>query len=736
MGGQPTTTADPAIPRLAVSIPGHIALPLLMMLSLVQGLIWAWARFGIIRNPPPLPATLTALGATLYKPDRDMLIYVVGAATCIAAGAMLGDLLREIGRLPARATDGANATGAWIELATCLAVATLPLASVAHPDLHLLACLGGLGMVARRVVRSIASSGPLANRCRPIAPAERPETPRWRIRLRTLLADCALPCAVLGLVVFVPWPRLIVEVAYRKDDFHHFDFYVMAPAWAWLHGQRLGAEFYTQYGVGWPLVMACVYRLTGAFNYTTFVRVEVLFGCVYFLGLHLFLRSWLRSNKWAFAGLLMALLLALFMGNEQIAKWLWPSSTVLRFAFDIAFFACLLGHARSGDARHGALAGALLALQILFSTDTGLFMLLAFGAYVVCASRMPSPAPTRRPMGKFILGAVLSLSCVLVAGLSIANQYRLPDEALLSGLTESLRLYGGGIGQLPIAYEVADSPVLNVLLLSMLASYFGSAATAAAACIRCTITKDQAMSATIAVYGMATLLLFVGRSHYQNLMHVTVPFCMLLARTACSLSGLFTGFKASRADIALPDGLSTLLVVLIGVMSATDGYPNVISATAGTAPVHETGPGGSRRSGDVVFSDQPSDTTQFRIASDEIRRAADGGRETVAVIGFADTPYLIDAGVGPYFRYSPVLASLVFTQQRELVERRLVEAPPRWIFISSEPEKTLYGATETSDVEQALLDVVKRSYAFDHAAGPFSVYGRGSEPHGAAAAPP
>ncbi|MEP6502264.1 MAG: hypothetical protein ABJD97_02965 [Betaproteobacteria bacterium] len=709
------TALDRAATRIASGVGSP--LPLLLTLSLVQGMLWAWATFGIAEQRIAPAHALTLLGAGLYHPDRDLPIYLVGALTCVLLDALLVALLAR------PSLRGDSPSGPRAEFVACAVVALLPVVAPDSRPGYLVACVTGLGLVAWRL-RVRWRSTPAAVSAQ-LAPAS-PPLPAARGPLAHLAAY-ALPLAILALLVFVPWPRTLLWQAWEGDRFHHFDFYAMAPALAHAHGLRLGTDFYSQYGVGWPMVMGALGRATGAPGYTTFLRLEVLVGCAYFLGLFAFLKAWLRSASWATAGLLLALLLALFIDTGVGPKWLWPSSTVLRYAFDVALFAVLLAHARSGDARLGPLAGSVLALQVLFSSDVGLYLLFAFGVYLVCAARRHRPERPPGSVARFALGAALASVLAAAAGFTLANQGELPGRAFWKGVTEPIVAYSGGIANLPIAGALGGSPGVDLLLLAMLAMYLHGLGAALSACVDRSVSPARSIRAAIAAYGLGTLVLFIGRSHDQNLMHVTLPFCLLLAELALSTARAGLAGAAPRW-IGPQHVLSLALVAAICVQGARVDYPNVLDVATGLARATASRPTWTDRAGDVLPADSPDDVAEFRAASEAIRQASDGGRHAVAVIGYNDTAYLAQAGVAPYFRYSPVLASLLFKDQVRDITRRIEDAPPEWIFIAAEPVHMLYGASSV-DAVGTILAAMQRDYVRQGRAGHFTVYRKAAPGH-------
>ncbi len=680
-------------------------LPLLLALSTVQALLWAWAQFGIELHPALPPRPLTLLGFGLYQPDHDLPIYLIGAFACVMVDAAFMALLARRPRHPDRATALRN------DVLAMALVVILPVAAPYSPPAWLASFGLGLAFIAWNLRRRAGGADAAPDReVSPLQPARRSRA--WR--------DWAIPVAILAVFVVVPWPRFVLWRTFDTDQFHHFDFYVMAPALAHAHGLRLGTDFYAQYGVGWPLVLDTLGRLTGTRGYTTFIWLEMFVGCCYFLGLFAFLRAWMRSAAWALTGLLLALALALFTNTGGAPKWIWPSSTVLRYVFDIALFSVLTAHARRGDARLGPLAGAVLGLQIVFATDVGLYLAFAFCIYLVCAFRRALPGPAASSLARFGLGAAAGWMVVAGSGFAWANQGQLPGSAFWRGLTESIFVYGGGVANLPIAQAIVSHGDTALLLLAMLATYVRATGTALHACWACQVSARQALRATIAVYGMGTLLIFVGRSHDQNLLHVTIPWSLLVVESAARLATFLPQRAAGRWALAL----SLWLMVYIAAHGASMRYPNLVNGVAGLLDSHV----GNRASwidgaGDPLPTEPAAHLAEFRAATDAIRKVSAGGRRSVAVIAFNDTAYLLDAGVAPYFRYSPVLANLLFKEQAQGVARRLSDAPPDWIFLTTD-QRALVGDGQLTDSYAIIRQAIDPAYDLLGGVGQFAVYRR------------
>ena len=263
-------------------------------------------------------------------------------------------------------------------------------------------------------------------------------------------------------------------------------------------------------------------------GYGLAIRVAFVWGCIYYGILFCFLQTLLRRTSWAFAGLALALALQCFGGMVGTHKWALPSGTVLRYSFDMLFFMTCLAHARSGRAWLGLPIGALAGGVLLFGVDTGLYLTVCFGFYLVAAARLKSRGAGKQCL-KTALLALPAYFAVALAGLSIASRGTLFQAKFWSKWLEAVFEYGGGISDLPIADAIVGWRGYLILSL-VLVSYLVAIVWMFQRLWFRTVTAEELITGLVAMYGMATLLLFVGRSDPSYLRNVSVPYCVVLMR--------------------------------------------------------------------------------------------------------------------------------------------------------------------------------------------------------------
>ena len=147
-------------------------------------------------------------------------------------------------------------------------------------------------------------------------------------------------------------------MCFKRNIFHHWDYFVTAPALGYLHGQALNTQVYSQYGTGFPLLFALlnpIYRL----SYGHIFQFTNIYTCVYICGVYLFLRRLLRNPSWAAFGAFAFIYYKLF--NWTVA-WDAALSTALQFGLARAVRHLVSAHAADAPADPArALAACLRA---------------------------------------------------------------------------------------------------------------------------------------------------------------------------------------------------------------------------------------------------------------------------------------------------------------------------------------------------------------------------------------
>ena len=397
---------------------------------------------------------------------------------------------------------------------------------------------------------------------------------RRRLRINKLLLYAVPAFIILALGVPPGTWRYLAGQIFVQDWCHHLNFFFMGPAISFNHGKAFGTEIYSQYGIGWPL-LASILSHFWALTYGNLVGMEIVYCCTYYLALFFLLRTFFKQQLWAAFGVVLAIYWQAFSGMKPTEIiWRFPSSTPMRHPMDVWFFLALALHQRSGKLHWAALAGLAAALGVFFETETGAYLVVSFFIYSVLQAGV---AVGERPKADAKGWLCSTLAFYSTAGLTLlalllaASRGTLFTGAFWHGWVEALVAYaGGGVGALPIA-ELPDAPL--ILFMIMVATYLAVILYAAVRALHGNASRNLVLLATLAAYGLASLLIFVSRSHPFNLCHAAIPFAVVL--TALIAQG-HAVLERSLPGSLLPYALLSGLVLLLLTKTEFLSYPSFL----------------------------------------------------------------------------------------------------------------------------------------------------------------
>jgi hypothetical protein len=679
---------------------------------------------------------LTVFGKAELRPEYDLPIYAAGILGTLAAILMMDRWWRKrLAHVPAEHLGVVGPTGAFIQAAAAAGSMVLYLAIVASRFVSTQAGSGErvepmLGLVLL-VPAAMALGWTVLDLsfgwAYPRAGLE--SVNRWPHRMNHFLLY-AVP-VFLVLVVGIPpsaW-GFIAGQEFVGERFYHLNFF-MGPALSFAHGKGFATEIFSQFGIGWPMLCSWLSHFS-AMTYANLMWMGNLYGCVYYIALFFVLRSCFPQAIWAALAVVLAIYWQGFSGiTPGSVIWQFPSSTMMRHPMDVWFFLALLRHNRSGGNLWAGMAGAAGALGLFFVTETGIYLCLAFLAYLLVLSRWG--AGQERAVGKPswllpLLAYSLAASATLLPLLLYASRGALFTAAFWRGWLGAPFLYGawGLSAQLSIfsrfvrswfAIPVAELPLSSLtLFLAMLAVYLGVIGYAALRVLRREGTRREILLATLAMYGLGMLANLVVRSHPHNLYHPLVPFAVVLTVLAFhGRQGLSGVLRYSSFPYVAAGGLLVLL------LSKPDflGYPSCLRscfqspqpAGLSLTPNPDEACGLPPEYGQFV--------REFRDIASAIRTVAPDGKD-VAIFDVNDTLLCYAANVCPW-RPCAFIFQMALTEQSVVeVQNDLIQRPPKYVVTRGQNAPK---SPSCDFIWGPLYQVVTNRYVLCQTVGPYEIW--------------
>jgi hypothetical protein len=533
----------------------------------------------------------------------------------------------------------------------------------------------------------------------------------------------AVPALIILVLGVAPamWSYLSGQFM-TSDQCHHLNFFFMGPALSFSHGKAFETEFYSQYGIGWPLLASALSRLS-ALTYGRLAGMEIVYGCVYYIALFFLLRHGFRHVAWAALGALLALYWQLFNGLPPGGvSWQYPSSTMMRHPLDIAFFLALVLHQRSGSMRWTVAAGVAAALGVFFETETGVYLVVTYGLYWVLqlglAPGESRPVGRRRGLRSLLVFGTAAAATLLPL-LLYASRGTLFTLAFWRGWVEALVTYGSlGVGSLPVAEVPGDTVMCFMIMVSV---YVGAIAWALFRGLQRSASRGDVLLAALGAYGLALLLLFVNRSHPSNLWHTAPPFAVLLAALMLQCHRALAGL---RRHPSIPYALIGLLLVLLFAKESFGCYPNILTSLFEKRP----SAGLSLRLNPRDLSGLPQDYEPFvretRDICAAIRTLAPDGKG-VAILDANDTLLYSTSDTCPWSRYASLFYMALTQQALDKMRRELVARAPKYIVTRGESADR---PANWEFVWAPLYEIVLKSYVLRQTVGPYQIWQRQSQP--------
>ncbi len=503
--------------------------------------------------------------------------------------------------------------------------------------------------------------------------------------MRNFLAD-ALVVLMLIAVIGATDVQQALAVIFTHDKFYHFDSLLMAPAWAHLNGLTLNSDVISQYSMVIPVVVGRLADAFGGFGYQSVLTVLVLLVTLYFIAFYWVLRSWLGSAVWAVFGILLALKLHMFHDGVTPVVWRFPSTTVVRYWFDLFALYAVWRHCATFQTKYLWAAFAVAGIALAYMTDTGLYLLFALyvylAAYLIKGHRQGTGIQLSKQWPSFLVLCGMPFAIALGVLFSVQGPAVLTQQMWINAF-EFAGYFLQGWGAIPMHEVLQDRQFFAFFMGFFIpAVYVWTLIYVGGKCLTGRAPWRDMFAVFLCVYGLFLYQYFVNRSALNSYYVVCLPYvgvvCYWLdALTRRSSVGLKRNIKLAAIGI---------VVALLGANRWFALYPNVLSIKR-----------------DAWAQEEEAFKREFDFSSDaRLIQGLTAPDERVALISNFETALLMGAQRKPFFYLFPLIESArcashadgrnyLYTQERLIKTLRQIEdQKPRYIFI----EKKFWQAYE------------------------------------------
>ncbi len=387
----------------------------------------------------------------------------------------------------------------------------------------------------------------------------------------------ALVLLAIVVLLFVPDGQGVVARMFIGEQFHHWDGTITATGWAYSKGAILNVDVISQYGIGLPILIVSLTKLLGGFSYEHVFYAMLIVAIVYYLAVYIFLRLWLKNIWLAIAGVLFAIKIQMFHPLAYPFIFTYPSGTVLRYCWDIAFFISMFMVLVQGRGMFLGVAACIAGLSLFHMTTTGMCLSLAFYVALVALMVFPTLRPISFQGVKFWgLSVIAAILPMLTAGLLFyASQGQwLFKEQFWHNMGEFNNYFLSCFGTLPMDDNIKDHNYCGLLMGFVIAGvYVITMSVALGKTIFNKANPSWVLAGLIAFYGAATYHYYISRSMAANAYGIAIPYALLLAFW---VSVIIKRFWIHHEQII---GFLLVMVVVwaLGTNYLFIAYPNIIN---------------------------------------------------------------------------------------------------------------------------------------------------------------
>ncbi len=502
--------------------------------------------------------------------------------------------------------------------------------------------------------------------------------------------EIAFPIFLVS-ILYIPDAHGVMARDFMGEQYHHWDSAVMSPGWAYLSGCALNVDVISQYGLGLPILVAQLSKILGGFSYEHVLRVMVVVNMIYYLGWYWLLCSWLKNKPLVIAGMLFAIKIQMFNTSSYPIVFTYPSSTVLRYMFDVVLFAFMLGHLRTGKYAYLWAGSVICGIAIFYMTTTGLCLALTWGAYLGSLALLPGlrlKFLSRRHSWLALPACAALVAAAVMSCLWLAEGKHTFTGEFWHNTQEFSNYFLNYFGTVPLSQNITDHnylPLLMGILIPLI--YLGTFLVVLSLYFWRKFLTEDLLAAFLAFYGLALFEYFMARSLSTSAYSAGLPYAFILC------FWLAWALKKLKADKRRNAVLAFIILGAWALWSSSNyvSYPNIWNLSRnplvdpmvfsplpdgrsyfnhlfsqlpmeGRLPLNSLGETDEKLTSEKDFAkdedlskfyDQEFNFGQDARLIDEL--VPPGGK--VALVSSFETKILMDANRAPFFYYVPLVIS-------------------------------------------------------------------------------
>ncbi len=383
--------------------------------------------------------------------------------------------------------------------------------------------------------------------------------------LPSLVIEGALIILVV-MAVYIPDVTAVAAHIFYGEHWHHLDSFVVGPAWALEQGAVLNVDVRSQYGIGVVFIIKWIMQLFGGINYPNAVHAVVVLQTVYFLGIYLFLRKFLRGRWLALAAWCLIFKAQIAFELAFPLVYTYPQASMARSWFDIWWLMSLYAFLSSGKRRYAFLAGFICAIAIWYVPTTGLYLWAAHLLVTALAACWLRPMRVTVILSNFfVLSATVGLFLLSLKGWFFSSVFWYHFTDFLKMITMA--------SSSPLMRVLLDNPLAFIIFMVMVMTYVVSLVKLFIDARDGRRSAERLLLIGLCVYGLGQLEHYVGLSLGNNYYGKAMPFFILAAYWV----GQWINGLAPRHRPGVVGVVCVFSVVALITNHAWVAYPNMLN---------------------------------------------------------------------------------------------------------------------------------------------------------------